>query len=395
MSVDDIQKKLQEVSLEEKKGKFTSNKMTAPVSREEFALLQEQLKQLLANQSKSNKSASTVVIEKDPPPSHGKGLKPTKLPEYHGDRLTYPSWRTAVLDIFRMDWNVFGYDDSRAFVMIYGALKGTALKRAGPFYEAGGVHGTRKPEDFLEFLDRLNLDPLRTARANTELHAMKMKDNQRWPDFLAAWCNKLTEAQGDFWDDRNKISMLQAALSDQLIRTMAGNHLIPNDNFDEFVRIVNQVAQQLEMVEARTKSYQNRLSQQSTMGRPVNSNRSNHEVESQSKLVAHRETLEQVGQIDSSGDTIMGGINSAGLSSGTQRRAKWKNHEQLDRLRREGKCFRCERVGCASNRCTLLPARRPNNKGPRVNNVVLPEIDPSVYEEEIVSSESGRKSSEN
>ena len=71
---------------------------------------------------------------------------------------------------------------------------------------------------------------------------MKMKDNQRWPDFLAAWCNKLTEARGDFWDDRNKISMVQAALSDQLIRTMAGNHLILNDNFDEFVRIVNQIA---------------------------------------------------------------------------------------------------------------------------------------------------------
>merc|ERR1712110_907120 len=127
-----------------------------------------------------------------------------------------------------------------AFVMIYGALKGAALKRAGSFYEAGGVHGTRKPEDFIEFLDRLNLDPMRVDRANAELHKMKMRAGQRWPGFLASWCNKLTEARGDFWDDRNKISMLQAALSDQLTIIMVGNHLIPNDNFDEFVRIVNQ-----------------------------------------------------------------------------------------------------------------------------------------------------------
>lgn len=91
----------------------------------------------------------------------------------------------------------------------------------------------------------------------------------------------------------------------------------------------------------------------------------------------------------------MGGINSAGLSGGVQRRAKWKNPEQLERLRREGRCFRCERVGCASNRCTLLPARRPKNNGHQVNNLVLPEIDPSVYEEEVILPESGSKESEN
>ena len=79
------------------------------------------------------------------------------------------------MDIFRMDWNAFGYDKSRAFVMIHGALKGTALEKAGPFYEAGGVNGTRKPEDFLEFLDRINLDPMRAARANNELLAMRRK----------------------------------------------------------------------------------------------------------------------------------------------------------------------------------------------------------------------------
>ncbi|KAI1007243.1 hypothetical protein K3495_g978 [Podosphaera aphanis] len=150
MSVDNIQKKLQEVSLQEIKVSNISERMAAPVSREEFNRLQNTLKQLLANQANETKSsnAGTVIIEKDPPPEHGKGLKPTKLPEYHGDRSTYPSWRTVVLDIFRMDWNVFGYDDSRSFIMTYGALKGSALKRAGPFYEAGGVHGTRKLEDF-------------------------------------------------------------------------------------------------------------------------------------------------------------------------------------------------------------------------------------------------------
>lgn len=42
--------------------------------------------------------------------------------------------------------------------MINRALKESALKRAEPFYEAGGIQGTRNPEDFIEFLDRINLD---------------------------------------------------------------------------------------------------------------------------------------------------------------------------------------------------------------------------------------------
>lgn len=135
---------------------------------------------------------------------------------------------------------------------------GAALKRAVPFYEAGGVDGTRKPEDFIEFLNSLNLDLLRVARANTELHAMKAREEQQWPDFYADCCNNESEARGDLWDDRNKTSVLQAALTSELIKTIAGNHLILDDNFDEFVRIVNQVAQQLEVVDVSKKGSQNR-----------------------------------------------------------------------------------------------------------------------------------------
>lgn len=91
-------------------------------------------------------------------------------------QYTYPSWRTAAIDIFRTNWNTFGYNDLKTFVMIYGALKkNAALKRAGSFYEADGVHGTRKPKDFIEFLDRLNLDSMRVAQANAEIHKMKTR----------------------------------------------------------------------------------------------------------------------------------------------------------------------------------------------------------------------------
>lgn len=126
------------------------------------------------------------------------------FPFNHRDGENYPAWHTAVLDIFRMDWNVFEYDNSRAFLIISGALEGTAFKKAGPFYEACGVHGTQDPEYLIEFLDRLNLDSMCVFRANDQLYVMRIKDNQRWPDLYDSWSIWLTEARGKFWPDKNK-----------------------------------------------------------------------------------------------------------------------------------------------------------------------------------------------
>ena len=225
MSVEEIQNRLTKLKLSESQMASGTNPVSQIITVEAFMRMQKQLEQLQKIKTPL-KAEPRVHIEKDPPPSTSTSLKPTELPEIYGDLEHYPSWRAAVLDIFRMDWNLFGYDNLRAFLMIYKSLKGSALKKAGPFYENGGVHGTRNPEDFIEFLDRINLDPTRVSRANDELHGMKMKDNQKWPDFIAAWSNKLTEARGDFWADENKISMLKSSINRKLAQTLAGNHLL-------------------------------------------------------------------------------------------------------------------------------------------------------------------------
>lgn len=353
------------------------DKMANSVSREEFTQLQKQLSNILSKQT-SEKRKNSVWIEKDPPAENTSGFKPTKLPEYEGNRANYPAWRTAVLDIFRMDWNTFGYDNSRAFVLIYGALKGSALKKVGPFYETGGVNGTRDPADFIEFLDRWNLDPMRVTRANAELHVMRMGENQRWPEFFANWSNKLTEARGDFWDDANKISMIRNSLNDKLIRTLAGNHLLPEDDFNEWVRIVNQVAQQLEMVDSRNRRQHTRT--QHARG-PID------QITFFDEGVGEKERNQWLpdvkgrqGEIDGSGDTIMGGVNATGMIKGEKRRAKWKNEAKINQLRKEGRCFRCERQGCISRRCPLLSARSPAKSGPAVNSVTPTQIDPTMFE---------------
>lgn len=378
MSIEEIQHKLLDLRLENPINSQMASNSTQTISVEAFLEMQKQLKDVLAKQARQ-KPETKVSIEKDPPPANGTNLKPTKLPLYYGDRENYPAWRTAVLDIFRMDWILFGYDNSRAFLMIFGALKGAALKKAGPFYEAGGVHGTRDPEDFIEFLDRLNLDSTRVSRANDELHAMRMKENQRWPEFFASWSNKLTEARGDFWPDENKISMLRSSLSRKLSRTLAGNHLLPDDDFSEWVHIVNKVAQQIEMTETRFNTSQLHEkyddNQKLEKGHPsLNLNDHKFSKENESKQAIYRP-----GEIDDSGDTVMGGINTAGVVKGERRRALWKNKAQIDKLRAEKKCFRCERRGCASGKCPLLPAIKPKNKKIDANSVILADIDPALY----------------
>ncbi|KAI0992462.1 hypothetical protein K3495_g15723, partial [Podosphaera aphanis] len=45
-------------------------------------------------------------------------------------------------------------------------------------------------------------------------------------------------------------------------------------------------------------------------------------------------------------------------------RAKWKTPERIDRLRTERRCFRCEFQGCNTRRCPLLPAVNPKFSKP-------------------------------
>ncbi|KAI0998562.1 hypothetical protein K3495_g9636 [Podosphaera aphanis] len=119
-----------------------------PELRRQLDSLREQVTALQDSQTQPLISQAVIII-KDPPAPNDTQFRPTPLPEYDGNKMNYPGWRQAVLDIFRMDWNTFGYTDTRAFLLLYTSLKGEARTKAGPFYETGGVNGTKRPEDSL------------------------------------------------------------------------------------------------------------------------------------------------------------------------------------------------------------------------------------------------------
>ena len=330
-----------------------------------------------------NNGMPEVVIQKDPANISEK-LKPTSFPIYNGDKPTYPAWRRAVLSALKLDWNTFHYTNSRVFLMIYKALEGKAQRQAAAYFESGGKSGKESPEDFIKFLDQGNWDPTKVARARGELNRMKMGNNQSWDSFFPSWANKLTESHGDNWPDETKITILRGALKQRLRTALAGNHLIPLDNYSEWTSIVGQISMQFDEITREQVLNQN-SSFCSIKTRNVTSNSNDRRVQMNEKREwgSSGTSRGYVGDVDSVGDSYMGGVNMANVlrnSEGKALRAKWKTQEEIARLQSEGRCYRCEQKGCNTRICRLLPAQKSKRKVPIVSNVTLAQLDPSIYE---------------
>ncbi|KAI0992241.1 hypothetical protein K3495_g15945 [Podosphaera aphanis] len=208
-----------------------------------------------------------------------------------------------------------------------------------------------------------------------------MGEKQRWTSFYPIWANKLTEAQGDTWPDENKITIIERALNRRLLQALAGNHLLPDNNFAEFIRIINKVSHQVDHLQGLMPYPANHI-EPSRITAQGSQSSFNNSVGKQSGWDTSGSGRGLVGQLDSGGDTIMGGVNMANVARGPDGqplRAKWKSRDQIALLRKERRCYRCERKGCGTSRCPLLPAINPNG-GLRVNATALPPIDLSLCE---------------
>ena len=321
--------------------------------------------------------SSTIVKE---PARSNRNVRETSLPSYNGDKTSYPAWRRAILTTLGMDWTTFGYTNKRAFLMIYNSLEDKAKKQVGAYYESGGKDGKEDPEDFITFLDQSNWDTTRIARARTELSSMKMGSKQRWNSFFSSWSNKLTESQGDIWPDDTKVTMLRGTLNYNLRLALANNYNIPLDNFSEFTRIVSQIALQHEELNGGLTQNQGSLNNSGTGRGFADNNRERYGRD----LTRSGTDMGYAGEADSTGDTFMGGVNLANVTrgpNGKPLRAKWKTPAQIEALRRERRCYRCERKGCNTRICKVLPAQKPNSVEPKVNSIDLPDIPDGVCDE--------------
>ena len=105
--------------------------------------------------------------------------------------------------------------------------------------------------------------------------------------------------------------MLRNSLNDRLITTLAGNHLLPEDNFNEWVRIVGHVAQQLEVVDGRNRRLKQYSQLNSVLSNDSDKSRSRNSdvtrTQNFDEFTRSGTEFGRAGQLDSSGDMFMGG----------------------------------------------------------------------------------------
>lgn len=186
--------------------------------------------------------------------------------------------------------------------------------------------------------------------------------------------------------------MLRNALNETIRRALSGNHLLPRDDYAEWVGIVGQVSQQVE----EFATHGRRVAQRENLERGANNTRNFQQPISRDRG-RYAGRISQGRPYDGQGDVIMGGVNTArlrqpsdneyGLNQYAQqpappnRRSRWKTPDEIRQLRSENRCYRCGRKGCNTRVCRVLPAINPVGNNVRTNAVTLDPIDEGVYEE--------------
>lgn len=179
--------------------------------------------------------------------------------------------------------------------------------------------------------------------------------------------------------------MLSGTLNQTMRVALAGNHLLPIDDYFEWMRIVTHVAHRYDDLARGPNPVYLPFGGNLGLGKSINEERSGMgEHGTGMSFEKPNFVRKPVQELDHEGDTPMSGIYASNVlrgPNGKPLRAKWKSPDQIERLRREGRCFRCEQKGCNTRRCRLLPAESPRTKNRGDVRVNFSGLDPKLYEE--------------
>lgn len=205
----------------------------------------------------------------------------------------------------------------------------------------------------------------------------------------------MTEAHGDGWPEEVKISLLKSKLNPALKVALANNHLLPSGNYYEWLRIVGQIAQQHDELHKDSTIHQFfAIRGEKSNQRAIDRNPENDVPDfSAREISVSGKEKGYVGDVDSNGDTFMGGINSAQVlrgPNGKPLRARWKSPEQIKRLKEENRCYRCERKGCSTKTCKILPAVNPNTNKKIISVANIEPLNLDLFDEDENDVDSGR-----
>lgn len=290
---------------------------------------------------------------------------------YDGEPTTdYRAWRLALLQVAEVDRACFA--STKAIICwSFGRTKGRARSLLQAYVEDLIKTVDVAPQSwgkFLEFCDQQFGDAQSQSRKRTAFRRYRQKDTP-FTAFYADWIRMLREAGYDRMEDQVKIDWLNEAINQTLWRDTRAVTVLAK-TFDDNVRVIGQVADQLE---ARyTKPYGSGQNQQ------------------QRKSGGDGETSFQWSRSSGSGESTrdpdkMDWEPTPRIAVG--RRARWVDDKERRRRKDSNLCLRCGSDTHFIPKCPVLPARRPAEKAV---NVGAPKPD-CVPEEGLEPVEEGKE----
>jgi hypothetical protein len=237
------------------------------------------------------------------------------------------------------------------FVYVFARLGDSPQAMVSAFYNFHRESGTGTTKEFLRYLSSCYEDPNIAQRALDRLNSLTQGDNEPFASFLPKFEKEMADAGGANWAPAVKISYLKKALNHEMRRELRGQLNMPKE-YGAYVSSLHDLDLGANLDEFRSFSQQR------------NPPRFKH-GEGQTATPARVKTPPPRTPSPNAMDWEPTKINRAIQRQNKElvgKRAKWASEEEVQRRRREGLCTRCGRKGCWSDKCPLLPPKRPNSQ---------------------------------
>ena len=268
--------------------------------------------------------AAPVVIENLPTKRRLGDLK-----DFDGTKKHYRAWKLAAQSKLAYDGHLIG-DDKAQLAYLFMHMDPDAQIKVQAYYEVVQIKDAYTPQQFIEYLDSIHLDPNEADRALQQLDNLRQGDHQSFASFFPSFETIMAEANLSTESDRVKISYLDRALNEEIRRGMLGK---VRGSYLQYAAQLQMVGSQLDAINMMKHRTGGQGKGESNAG--------------QSSTIRNKDNIKGKGQ----------GRNTLD----TRTRAEWVSKEEHARRLNNGLCIRCAQTGHASYKCHLAPAQRPNH----------------------------------
>ena len=221
---------------------------------------------------------------------------------------------------------------------------------AATFVETGGPSGTKDPEEFATYLNSCYGDPNTEKRALRRLHQLKQGEKESFAAFLPRFEKELAEAGGANWTSSVQINYLTGSLNGEMTDRLVGQLGLPKE-YQPFVLSLQELGSNLDGARSQ-------LQRKEHSWRKDSQQKGKSDQYQQGKKEGRNTRPGSPDAMDWESTKVSRAANRANESL-KGKRAKWVDQEEIDRRKKERRCFRCGRSGCTIKECPLKPAQRP------------------------------------